>query len=128
MRKGEKCSTDAILAESTKTQATRAPLFSGPAVALHSTVTSLRIVNRDRLTTIRHTMSAAEDTMTVDRAFELYDLRVTVKGNPHARLLPLIISSAPTDGRPLLCSSKPGDYFELRGEVITLPTGQGEQT
>ena len=66
-----------------------------------------------------------------NQVFSLYDLRVTVKGSLNSRhdlAVPLIINSAPTDGRPLLCSSKPGDYFELQGEVMTLPPGRGEHT
>ena len=43
-------------------------------------------------------------------AFELYDLRVEVV--------------APQDGR-IYCGAKPGDCFELRGEMLTLPPGQG---
>lgn len=47
-----------------------------------------------------------------DDTFELYDLRVEVavpKG----------------DQRRILCGAKEGDYFELRGEMISLPGGQG---
>jgi len=42
--------------------------------------------------------------------FELYDLRVEVV--------------AP-DGARLYCSARAGDYFELRGESLFLPPGQG---
>jgi uncharacterized repeat protein (TIGR04076 family) len=42
-------------------------------------------------------------------AFTLYDLRVEVIAPPGARLF---------------CSAKPGDYFELRGENLSLPAGQ----
>jgi len=45
-----------------------------------------------------------------DDAFELYDLRVEVVA-PH--------------GARLYCSAKVGDYFELRGENLFLPEGQG---
>jgi uncharacterized repeat protein (TIGR04076 family) len=45
-----------------------------------------------------------------DDSFELYDLRVEVV--------------AP-DGAKLYCGAKPGDYFELRGEMLYLPPGQG---
>jgi uncharacterized repeat protein (TIGR04076 family) len=45
-----------------------------------------------------------------DDSFELYDLRVEVV--------------APA-GAKLLCGAKPGDYFELRGEMLHLPPGQG---
>lgn len=54
----------------------------------------------------------------------LFDLRVQVEGEPTCFAI-VCSSSAPTDGRPLLCSSKPGDYFDVRGEVITMPPGQG---
>jgi uncharacterized repeat protein (TIGR04076 family) len=47
--------------------------------------------------------------MTDDR-FELYDLRVEVV--------------AP-EGAKLWCSAKVGDWFELRGENLFLPEGQG---
>ena len=49
-------------------------------------------------------MEAADDT------FELYDLRVEVVAPPGARLY---------------CSARVGDYFELRGENLFLPEGQG---
>lgn len=45
-----------------------------------------------------------------DDSFELYDLRVEV--------------TAPAGAR-LYCSAKPGDWFELRGEMLHLPPGQG---
>ena len=45
-----------------------------------------------------------------DDAFELYDLRVEVVAPEGARLY---------------CSAKPGDYFEVRGELIFLPPETG---
>ena len=45
-----------------------------------------------------------------DDSFELYDLRVEVVAPP---------------GASLYCSAKPGDWFELRGENLYLPEGQG---
>lgn len=45
-----------------------------------------------------------------DDAFDLYDLKVEVVAPPGAKLY---------------CSSTPGDSFELRGEVLHLPDGQG---
>jgi uncharacterized repeat protein (TIGR04076 family) len=45
-----------------------------------------------------------------DDSFELYDLRVEV--------------TAP-EGGPIYCGAKPGDHFELRGEMLFLPPGQG---
>jgi uncharacterized repeat protein (TIGR04076 family) len=45
-----------------------------------------------------------------DDSFELYDLRVEV--------------TAPADGA-IYCGAKVGDYFELRGEMLHLPPGQG---
>ena len=45
-----------------------------------------------------------------DESFELYDLRVEVLAPPGARVL---------------CGAKPGDHFELRGEMLSLPPGQG---
>ena len=42
--------------------------------------------------------------------FELYDLRVDVVG--------------PTD-RPIYCGARLGDYFDLHGEMLKLPAGQG---
>jgi uncharacterized repeat protein (TIGR04076 family) len=45
-----------------------------------------------------------------DDSFELYDLRVEVW--------------AP-EGGPIYCGAKIGDYFELRGEMLHLPPGQG---
>ena len=46
----------------------------------------------------------------VDDSFELFDLRVE--------------AVIPEDG-PVYCGAKPGDHFELRGEMLTLPPGQG---
>ena len=43
-----------------------------------------------------------------DDTFELYDLRVEVVG---------------TD-RPMVCGHRAGDSFELRGENLSLPSGQ----
>ncbi|MGO1077416.1 TIGR04076 family protein [Inquilinus sp. CA228] len=45
-----------------------------------------------------------------DDSFELYDLRVEVV--------------AP-EGGPIYCGAKVGDHFELRGEMLHLPLGQG---
>ncbi len=45
-----------------------------------------------------------------DDSFELYDLKVEVV--------------AP-EGATLYCGAKPGDYFELKGEMLYLPPGQG---
>jgi len=43
-----------------------------------------------------------------DDAFELYDLRVEVVAGD----------------REMVCDHQAGDYFELRGESLTLPPGQ----
>jgi uncharacterized repeat protein (TIGR04076 family) len=45
-----------------------------------------------------------------DDSFELYDIRVEA-------VIP--------EGAIVYCGAKPGDYFELRGEMLTLPAGQG---
>ncbi len=45
-----------------------------------------------------------------DDSFALHDLRVEVVAPPGARLY---------------CGAKAGDYFELRGEMLYLPAGQG---
>jgi uncharacterized repeat protein (TIGR04076 family) len=45
-----------------------------------------------------------------DDFFELYDLRVEV-------IVP--------EGARVLCGAKPGDHFELHGEMLHLPPGQG---
>ena len=45
-----------------------------------------------------------------DDSFELYDLRVEV--------------TAP-EGGAIYCGAKVGDYFEMRGEMLHLPAGQG---
>jgi uncharacterized repeat protein (TIGR04076 family) len=45
-----------------------------------------------------------------DESFELFDLRVEVVAPP---------------GRPIYCGAKPGDHFELRGEMLFLPPDQG---
>lgn len=43
-------------------------------------------------------------------AFELWDLKVEVVAPP---------------GAIIWCNAKPGDHFELRGEMLHLPPGQG---
>jgi uncharacterized repeat protein (TIGR04076 family) len=48
-------------------------------------------------------------TAVADDGFELYDLRVEVVS---------------PEGATLFCGAKPGDYFELRGEMLHLPPGQ----
>ncbi|MBU6377713.1 MAG: TIGR04076 family protein [Gammaproteobacteria bacterium] len=53
--------------------------------------------------------AAPESALAADE-FELYDLRVEVVVPP---------------GQRILCGAKPGDHFELRGEMLTLPPGQG---
>jgi uncharacterized repeat protein (TIGR04076 family) len=45
-----------------------------------------------------------------EACFELYDLRVEVVSPP---------------GERILCGARVGDHFELRGEMLTLPPGQG---
>lgn len=45
-----------------------------------------------------------------DDGFELHDLRVEVV--------------APAGSR-VMCGARPGDHFELRGEMLHLPPGQG---
>lgn len=45
-----------------------------------------------------------------DDAFEIHDLRVEVV--------------AP-EGGPIYCGARVGDWFELRGEMLHLPPGQG---
>ncbi|PZO78075.1 MAG: TIGR04076 family protein [Mesorhizobium amorphae] len=46
----------------------------------------------------------------MDDTFELFDLRVEVVAPP---------------GGAIYCGAKPGDHFELRGEMLHLPPGQG---
>ena len=48
--------------------------------------------------------------MNTDDSFELYDLRVEVVCPPGARII---------------CGAKMGDYFELQGEMLHIPQGQG---
>lgn len=45
-----------------------------------------------------------------EESFELYDLKVEVVADPGARIY---------------CNARPGDHFELRGELLFLPPGQG---
>ena len=45
-----------------------------------------------------------------EAGFELYDLRVEVVGPPD---------------RTIYCGARLGDYFELHGEMLKLPAGQG---
>jgi uncharacterized repeat protein (TIGR04076 family) len=52
-------------------------------------------------------MARAQRTAPADE-FVLYDLRVEVVASD----------------RPMICNHKPGDYFELKGENLSLPPGQ----
>jgi uncharacterized repeat protein (TIGR04076 family) len=45
-----------------------------------------------------------------DASFELYDLRVEVVGPPE---------------KEIYCGARIGDYFDLQGEMLILPPGQG---
>ena len=45
-----------------------------------------------------------------DDGFDLFDLRVD-----------LVVP----EGLPIYCGARAGDYFELRGEMLSLPPGQG---
>lgn len=45
-----------------------------------------------------------------DDSFELFDLRVEA-------VIP--------EGKPIYCGARAGDYFELKGEMLSLPAGQG---
>ncbi len=45
-----------------------------------------------------------------DGTFELYDLKVEVVAPPGAKIY---------------CGARPGDHFELHGEMLRLPPGQG---
>jgi uncharacterized repeat protein (TIGR04076 family) len=51
-----------------------------------------------------------DDGMAADDSFELHDLKVEVVAPEGARLY---------------CGAKVGDFFELRGEMLHLPRGQG---
>ena len=46
----------------------------------------------------------------IDDGFDLFDLRVDV-------IIP--------EGGAVYCGAKPGDHFELKGEMLHLPEGQG---
>ena len=50
------------------------------------------------------------DELETDESFELWDLRVEA-------VVPL--------GAKVYCGARAGDYFELKGETLTLPPGQG---
>ncbi|MBM3504916.1 MAG: TIGR04076 family protein [Alphaproteobacteria bacterium] len=53
-------------------------------------------------------MSAKSDQPLTDDEFELYDLRVEVVAPPGAKIY---------------CNSKPGDWFEVRGELLHFQPG-----
>jgi uncharacterized repeat protein (TIGR04076 family) len=46
----------------------------------------------------------------IDDIFELFDLRV---------------EAVVPEGAKIYCGARAGDYFELKGELLTLPPGQG---
>ena len=55
-------------------------------------------------------MTSETPSSELELGFELYDLRVEVVG---------------PDDRPIYCGARLGDYFELHGEMLKLPAGQG---
>src|ERR1700739_465479 len=55
-------------------------------------------------------MPTGTQTPAQDETYELYDLRVEVVG--------------PADAK-IYCGARLGDYFDLRGEMLFLPEGQG---
>lgn len=61
---------------------------------------------------IKRLRNVGETEMTDEPAdgFELFDLKVEVSAPP---------------GKPIYCGARPGDYFELKGEMLYLPPGQG---
>jgi uncharacterized repeat protein (TIGR04076 family) len=70
------------------------------------------LIARCRIPQHAGTMSNAESKDSRERSpfFELYDLKVEVIVPP---------------GAQVLCGARPGDWFELRGEMLYLPPGQG---
>jgi uncharacterized repeat protein (TIGR04076 family) len=70
------------------------------------------LIARCRILQHARTMSNAESKDSRERSpfFELYDLKVEVIVPP---------------GAQVLCGARPGDWFELRGEMLYLPPGQG---
>lgn len=74
------------------------------------------VIDRERPLPQHHSLMTTPATMDAGArgdaspSFELYDLRVEV--------------IAPA-GATLYCGAKPGDWFELRGEMLYLPPGQG---
>ena len=55
-------------------------------------------------------MTASSSGSPTQAGFELYDLRVEVVGPPD---------------QAIYCGARLGDYFELHGEMLKLPPGQG---
>ena len=55
-------------------------------------------------------MTAQPESLPHDDGFYLYDLRVEVHSPP---------------GGKIYCGAQSGDYFELHGEMLKLPPGQG---
>ena len=55
-------------------------------------------------------MSAPESHNVSEAGFDLYDLRVEVVGPPD---------------KQIYCGARIGDYFDLHGEMLILPPGQG---
>jgi uncharacterized repeat protein (TIGR04076 family) len=55
-------------------------------------------------------MSAPDLPISAEAGFDLYDLRVEVVGPPD---------------KQIYCGAKIGDFFELHGEMLILPPGQG---
>jgi uncharacterized repeat protein (TIGR04076 family) len=67
-------------------------------------------VKRRVKTRVKRRVTQPEEGPRDDGVFELYDLRVEVIGPPEGRIY---------------CGARLGDYFELHGEMLKLPPGQG---
>ena len=90
------------------------PTMASPAAPTATTPATTATGPAPAATSVAHATSAAAPTTTSATpstpGFELYDLRIEVVGPPD---------------KPIYCGARLGDYFELHGEMLKLPPGQG---
>jgi uncharacterized repeat protein (TIGR04076 family) len=90
------------------------PTMASPAAPPATTPATTATGPAPAATSVAHATSAAAPTTTSATpstpGFELYDLRIEVVGPPD---------------KTIYCGAKLGDFFELHGEMLKFPPGQG---
>jgi uncharacterized repeat protein (TIGR04076 family) len=94
----------------TSNKTTESTTGAAPATMARATPPTTAPGTPTAATTTAAPAAPATTTAPPSPGFELYDLRVEVVGPPD---------------KPIYCGAKLGDYFELHGEMLKFPPGQG---